>query len=72
MMNWKRILAAAAALVLSCMPMSVSMAEEKWVEDFQYCVLEDGTAEITGYRGPARKRSKLWRLLSPASCTASG
>ena len=67
----KRILSAAMALLV-CLTAGAAMAEEKWVEDFQYCVLEDGTAEITGYRGPARKRAKLWRLLSPASWTASG
>ena len=67
----KRILSAAMALLI-CLTAVAALAEGTWVEDFQYRVLEDGTAEITGYRGPARKRAKLWRLLSPASWTASG
>lgn len=49
----KQILSAALALLV-CLTAGAALAEEKRVEDIQYRVLEDSTAEITGYRGPGK------------------
>lgn len=60
----KRILSAALALLI-CLTAGAALAEEKWVEDFQYCVLEDGTAEITSYRGPGKEEGEAVEVIVP-------
>ena len=57
----KRILSAAMALLV-CLTAVAAMAEGTWVEDFQYRVLEDGTAEAQLKELiSAMRRARPWR-----------